>query len=73
MKTQSLYLSLVSGAVGIVLGASSVVAVQATTVRTFFHHAAISHTIRDLQEVGRQNKQERGKRVNVTRPTKTLP
>lgn len=73
MKTQSLYLSIVSGVVGITLGATSVLAVQAGIIRVkMLHGAPISHGIRAIQEQGEENRKT-GKRADVVYPTGTRP
>jgi hypothetical protein len=68
-----IHVSLVSGLVGMVIGAGSLyLAEEASIIK--IHPAAPAHiTTRDSEDAGIQNQRSTGNRVDVARPTKTLP
>lgn len=78
MKKKSLYISLVSGLVGLVLGALVSDSVQAGIIRVRnLHGAPIQETTRQstraTEDAGHENLESRGERADVVYPTNTLP
>ncbi|NOS66833.1 MAG: hypothetical protein HOO67_00475 [Candidatus Peribacteraceae bacterium] len=72
-KNNSLYLSLVSGAVGIMIGAGSMYVGQAGIIQR--HSAAQQNVLHETQEQGLKNMNERkaAKRADVVYPTNARP